>query len=509
MPRLRAILWLVLLAVPHAAVAQEKADKVLREAWYVTRTETGKLGYSHLLAREVQRNGQTLIHTILDDSVSYLRSGDPFHDSSHEETWETLDGRVVELLYTLTLSKKQKLRLHGKVRGKELHLCVLDDQGQPTDFRQIIPWEPATIGLYAQETYFERNRPKPGESYVLLQFTTSVNRVLPVTYHVKDWEKTSAPGGVQELLRVEISYPKSSYLTPHTAWLDASGRIVKLQEEDSTMFGLMTRELSEQETAAAPFEPTVRDKDAPVTVDKPIRVRWGRPLQLRLRVAREGDDDPGTLFAQDGRQRILAADNQAVELLLRPRPPRLPEVVREFFVGRNPRVGSEYLESNFFIRSDDPLVKQYAQEALGEDGKDRSAMEQARRIKAWVRRKVKPNYEIAFATADEVARCPEGDCSEMGMLAAAMARSVGIPSRVVLGLVYDWDNHGFGGHLWTEMFVDGQWQTIDPTGVIDMLGAAYIKIAAYSLKDVLNPDELVEIRRAFSGPMRVEVLESR
>ncbi len=507
MRRSLVLVWLVVLAGPIAA--QETPGKVLRDAWYVTRTESGKLGYSHLLAREVQRDGRTLIHTALQHSVSYLRSGDPFHDSQREETYETPEGRVVELLYSVTLSKKQKLRLHGVVRDRELHLTVQDEHGQPTGYRQVIPWEPDAIGLYAQDVYFERRRPKPGETHVLKQFTTLANRVLPVTYTIHDWEMTPGPEGMRELLRLEISYPKSSYLTPSTAWLDRSGRIVKLQEDDSTLFGVTTRELSERETASAPFEPTVRDKDAPVTVDKPIRVRWGRPGTLRLKVTREGDDDPGTLFAADGRQRIVSADKQAVELLLRPRPPRLPDPVRLRFLGPDPRVGSEYLESNFFIRSDDPLVRQYAREALGDNGADKPALEQARRIKNWVRRKVKPNYEIALATADEVARCLEGDCSEMGMLAAAMARSVGIPSRVVLGLVYDSENQGFGGHLWTEMFADGQWHTVDPTGVIDLLGAAYIKIAAYSFKDVLNPDELVELRRAFSGPIHVEVLEAR
>jgi hypothetical protein len=97
----------------------------------------------------------------------------------------------------------------------------------------------------------------------------------------------------------------------------------------------------------------------------------------------------------------------------------------------------------------------------------------------------------------------------MGMLAAAMVRAVGIPSRVAFGLVYDAENKGFGGHLWTEVFLDGQWQPLDATGVLDSLNAAYIRIASYSMKDVLNPDELVEVRRAFTGEMKVEVVEAR
>ena len=95
------------------------------------------------------------------------------------------------------------------------------------------------------------------------------------------------------------------------------------------------------------------------------------------------------------------------------------------------------------------------------------------------------------------------------VLAAAMCRSLGIPSRVCFGLVYDTENPGFGGHLWTEVFIDGHWEMLDPTGVLYQVGAAYIKVGAFSMKDVLNPDELVSVRRAFAGKMKVDILESK
>jgi transglutaminase-like putative cysteine protease len=282
-----------------------------------------------------------------------------------------------------------------------------------------------------------------------------------------------------------------------------------MEEEDQSLFGRMSRELCDRDRAEAVFQPSVRDREAPIRVDKPIRVRRGWPSELRLRIRRPGDDEPATLFAEDGRQRIVCADAKAVELHLRHRPPLIPVEVQQALLGWVPTAEAEFLESNFFIRCDDPLVQQQAQAALGAEGEKLSPLEKARRIRRWIRRNIRPNYEIAFATADEVARCRQGDCTEMGILAAAMARAVGVPSRVVFGLVYDADNHGFGGHLWTEVFADGQWHPLDATGVIDTVGAAYIKIAAYSLKDVLNPDALVAIRRAFTGPLDVEVLEAR
>ena len=40
------------------------------------------------------------------------------------------------------------------------------------------------------------------------------------------------------------------------------------------------------------------------------------------------------------------------------------------------------------------------------------------------------------ATAAEVARSREGDCTEHAVLLAALARARGIPARVAMGLVY-------------------------------------------------------------------------
>ena len=63
--------------------------------------------------------------------------------------------------------------------------------------------------------------------------------------------------------------------------------------------------------------------------------------------------------------------------------------------------------------------------------------EKANAINHWVYRNIRDkNFKVAFAAAGEVARNLSGDCTEHAVLAAAMCRAVGVPSRVVVGLVY-------------------------------------------------------------------------
>jgi transglutaminase-like putative cysteine protease len=59
---------------------------------------------------------------------------------------------------------------------------------------------------------------------------------------------------------------------------------------------------------------------------------------------------------------------------------------------------------------------------------------------------------------------PRGDCSEYADLLTTLARSLDIPSRTIFGLAYaDLSPPAFRFHAWNEVFIDGAWQSLDPT----------------------------------------------
>ena len=76
------------------------------------------------------------------------------------------------------------------------------------------------------------------------------------------------------------------------------------------------------------------------------------------------------------------------------------------------------------------------------------------------------NFSVGFASASEVARKREGDCTEHGILLASLGRAMGIPSRVVSGLVYVDELKGVEKamvyHMWTQFFLKGRWVNFDP-----------------------------------------------
>lgn len=74
-----------------------------------------------------------------------------------------------------------------------------------------------------------------------------------------------------------------------------------------------------------------------------------------------------------------------------------------------------------------------------------------------------PSYVHGFNFASTVAQQRSGDCTEYAVLTTALARSEGIPSKLILGVVVVQYPHGIYayGHAWSEMWIEGQWHTAD------------------------------------------------
>ena len=122
-----------------------------------------------------------------------------------------------------------------------------------------------------------------------------------------------------------------------------------------------------------------------------------------------------------------------------------------------------FLSANVYLDSDDLLIQKLAKKAKG-NAKTPKAI--AHKLTQFVFRYMSnKNYEVGFATASEVARKKAGDCTEHSVLLAALGRALGIPSRVVTGLVYadEFENQKdvLVYHMWTQFYMDDQWVNLD------------------------------------------------
>jgi transglutaminase-like putative cysteine protease len=117
------------------------------------------------------------------------------------------------------------------------------------------------------------------------------------------------------------------------------------------------------------------------------------------------------------------------------------------------------------------------------------------------------DFSQAFATAAEVAESREGDCTEHAVLLAALLRACGIASRVAIGLVYVESAAGFGYHMWSEAYLDGQWIPLD--GILGQGGtsAAYLKLTDSSLEGASSYSSFLPVAQVV-GQLKISIRES-
>ena len=82
-------------------------------------------------------------------------------------------------------------------------------------------------------------------------------------------------------------------------------------------------------------------------------------------------------------------------------------------------------------------------------------------VSDWVFQNVKKTSVLSMPSALQVLKTMKGDCNEHSILTVAILRALGIPSRVVFGLVYD--SGSFFYHAWVEAFDGKNWIEFDPT----------------------------------------------
>ena len=112
-----------------------------------------------------------------------------------------------------------------------------------------------------------------------------------------------------------------------------------------------------------------------------------------------------------------------------------------------------------------PEIQERAREVVGSAT---TRLEAVERLVAHVFTTVKKEPSVGVPNGLQVLRSERGDCNEHTALFVSLARSAGIPSRIVAGLVYSnrvGPKGAFYYHAWPEVQLGGEveWVAVDPT----------------------------------------------
>ena len=335
------------------------------------------------------------------------------------------------------------MSIKGQLDGLNLSLEIRTAAGARTETRQLA--EPPALMLSVGRRLASEGL-VAGTTKEWIVFDPATMKNAPVTIAIGAREVVTT-GDRRPIPAFKVQMLFSGLTT--TSWITDTGEIVR---EESQMGLITVLETQEQATALAVSNRMQQDMlqaSAIVpTMGRGQAIVESRDVKL-LRIRMIGAD----LASADLQGAGQSVNGEVVELT-DPRDLR-PAVA--------PADLDRYLRAEPFLESDAPEIRAEAEMMVaGITGVRARAERLTREVNALIEKKP----TVSLPSALEVLRTKVGDCNEHTALFVALARSLGIPSRINVGLVYV---HGaFYYHAWPEVYLDegngrGLWLPVDPT----------------------------------------------
>jgi transglutaminase-like putative cysteine protease len=331
-------------------------------------------------------------------------------------------------------------KVHGQASGRRLHVVISTAAGSRAQDLELE--EPPVLALNLARRLADAGL-VPGAHYEWTIFDPATLSNTPIALQVAKREIVRVGGQYVPAFRVETAY--AGLRT--TSWITDTGEIVL---EKSPM-GLETIRETPADAQRMAVPDNVRSDLLSASAIVPAgKLRIDEPRDVRrLRLRLTGADVPGTDLAGVGQ----TVDGDVVEI-------HDPQ-------GFRPEAGdpdiARYLQPEPFIESDAPEIRAEAVVAI----KNITAVRaQAERLTRHVNAILDKKPTVSLPSAREVLRTKVGDCNEHTALYVAMARALGIPARIAVGLVSV--RGAFYYHAWPEVYLAegrgrGMWLPVDPT----------------------------------------------
>jgi transglutaminase-like putative cysteine protease len=330
----------------------------------------------------------------------------------------------------------------GEIEGRRLHLRIRNSAGEREETRELD--QPPALSLNLPRTLVARGMSE-GEILEVDVFDPTTLRNAPMTVEFQAREIVRAAGRAVPAFRVETRFAGVTT----RSWITDVGEVVR---EESPTGLLVVRETPERAQALAVPGEIQTDllkaaalvPSSPTRIDDPTTVRL---LRVRLSPL-EGFVPEDLQGAGQTSQGNVIEVRDALELQPGPREAGL----------------ARFVQPEPLIESDAPVLRAEAQRLVrGASDEPRARAEQLlRQVHALLEKKP----TVSLPSALEVLKTRVGDCNEHATLYVAMARSLKIPARIAVGLVYL--RGAFYYHAWAEVWLDeddgrGLWLPADPT----------------------------------------------
>lgn len=407
-----------------------------------------KIGYAKH-TRTVENN-----KVITSDSVSMTlgRGGQAVKITSEETHTETLDGKPLGFEMAMVTS------------GVEQKTVGMIADGKVTTQRQVMgqlqenttDWPKDALLLEGMRLLQEEKGLQAGTSYSVNVYRPDMLLAIPAQVQVGEMKKIDLFGRPLDLTEVKTTLSVNGQVIKTTSYVDEECKALK------TLVPMMGMEM---EMVACDKSFAMRDDDLvdfleKLSIASPVKLMNMHSIES-IRYTLKPTTDEKLELPVSASQQVESSDTAIIVTVIDPKP---AQNVPFPYQGDDPAV-KDALKPTDYLQCDNHKIIEMAKQAV-KDAPDTATA--ASQIEAFVDGYItQKDLSVGYASSVEVVDTRQGDCSEHAVLTAAMCRAVGIPARIVCGIVYADSflskQSIFGGHMWTEVYIADKWIGLDAT----------------------------------------------
>jgi hypothetical protein len=424
----------VLCLIPPAVQAEER--------WMTVLLDGRKVG-SLRIDRQIQGD-QVVTQQVLDFRMTRART--PLALRTELRSTESPKGDPLAFYASTRMSTQENLAT-GQVREDGMFQVANTVGGQSRI--NLLIWPTGATLAEGQRLTMVRHGFRAGTNYRLRNFDSQRQQVATVDVQVIGDEVVVMPDESRETLH-HLRQSIANTTSDHSVdiWVDDAGFI---RRSLAPLLGFRL-EMAACDAACA------QAPDQDIDLLRAAMIPAPRPIVAALRVApirytitvRGSHPNP---FINTDEQQVRALGDGVY----------IVDVGFGMRHGDEPGPLPEDTAANPWVQSDSDEVIALARRAAGDATTD---LQRMRRMRGFLSDYIgAKGLDVGYASALETVATRRGDCTEHAVLLTAMARSLGIPARVVTGIVYvermGGANRVFVPHAWTQAWVNDRWISFD------------------------------------------------
>lgn len=358
------------------------------------------------------------------------------------------------------------MKLNGRLADNQLEVDI-ETRGQKR--RQTIPvkgklYPTSIIGLYPAMHGLEI-----GRSYTYKVYDGGTQTVSPVEQKILTYEESDLFPGQAFKISTRLHGQEV------TTWMDPKGKPLL----EMSMRGVIISELESKSTAMRYLTQAAINKEETLLDFSLIKsdIIISNPRQVKFMKIAFSGIDKNMNMPVDERQHCERKENEVLC--------RIFSQIEDgdgLIKSRNDGWAKQYLQPSYIVPSHNRLIQQTAKEIVSSSD---ITHQQILLLLVWIKENIKQEPVDVF-TALDVLDGKKSECQGLALLYTAFARALGIPTRVVSGILYSRRYQGFLYHAWTESLVNGHWIAVDPTFQQMPADATHIKfIEGENISDLL------------------------